>query len=152
VDIRQINEQWVGTPCGTTTYEVDAERLLAFATACGETDPRFVDPASPDFQAAPGFTTIVVSGRGADSFPEGFPRLEGRSIDGGKSVEIHAPIRPGDTLRGDQKIADIYEKTGRSGRMVFVVHRTEFTNQHGDPVTTVDWRWITNLVEDGEGA
>ena len=37
---------------------------------------------------------------------------------------------------------DIYEKTGRSGLMVFIVHRMEFENQDGTPVSIVDWRLV----------
>jgi len=148
VDIQDLHQQWVGAECGSSSYDVNTDRLLAFANACGETDPRFIDPEDAEFQSTPGFTTIIVSGQGSEALPKDFPQFKGRSIDGGKSVEIHHPIRPGDTLTGKQTIADIYEKTGRSGKMVFVVHRTEFTNQDDQPVTTVDWRWITNLVED----
>ena len=35
------------------------------------------------------------------------------------------PIRPG-TIQGRSRIHDIYTKTGRSGRMVFIVWRMEF--------------------------
>ena len=72
-----------------------------------------------------------------------FPKIgDGRGIDGGKSVEIHQPIRPGDTLKATTTIAEIYDKTGRSGTMVFIVQRMSFVNQRGEPVATVDWRMI----------
>ena len=35
-----------------------------------------------------------------------------------------------------------FEKTGRSGKMLFVVHRMEFFNQSGDRVSTVDWKLV----------
>jgi acyl dehydratase len=76
-------------------------------------------------------------------FPKGFPRLgNGRGIDGGKAVVVHGPVRPGEVLSGRSEIADIYEKTGRSGTMIFVVHRTHFFNASGEEVSTVDWRLI----------
>ena len=72
-----------------------------------------------------------------------FPKLgPGWGFDGGKCVEVTGPVRPGDTLTAKSLIADIYEKTGRSGTMVFIVHRMVFTNQKGEPVSTVDWRLI----------
>ena len=36
------------------------------------------------------------------------------------------------------EIKEVYEKTGRSGRMVFVVRRTRYTNQHGEDVASVE--------------
>ena len=97
--------------------------------ACGETDPRFVDPDHPDFQAHPNFTACLSTGR---MLPEDFPKIgSGFGIDGGKTVEIHGPVRPGDTLTATASIHDVYDKTGRSGTMVFVIHRMDFTNQDG---------------------
>ena len=63
-------------------------------------------------------------------------------FDAGKCVEVHAAVRPGDTLTGNSKIQDIYEKTGRSGQMIFVVHRMEFRNQNDELVSIVDWRMV----------
>jgi hypothetical protein len=48
-------------------------------------------------------------------------------------------------LVADSLIHDIYEKTGRTGPMVFLVHRMEFASQTGDPVSTVDWRMVIVL-------
>jgi acyl dehydratase len=76
--------------------------------------------------------------------PKDFPKLSSNplGIDGGKCVEVHGPIRPGDRLTARSRIYDVYEKTGRSGGMIFVVHRMEFTNQHDELVSIVDWRLI----------
>jgi acyl dehydratase len=77
-------------------------------------------------------------------WPDRFPRLSKGSFgfDAGKRVEVHGPIRPGDVLTARSKIHDIYEKTGRSGSMVFIVHRMEFWNQREEPVSVVDWRLV----------
>lgn len=139
-NIEDVKKQWVGYEFDQTTFEVHQERMLDWAQACGETDPRFVDPAHPDFQAHPTYTAQYGSRR---ILPEGFPQLgNGRGIDGGKAVEVHRPIRPGDVLTASSQLADIYEKTGRSGTMIFIVHRMTFTNQNGEPAATVDWRMI----------
>jgi acyl dehydratase len=71
----------------------------------------------------------------------------GRGIDGGKSVVVHRPVRAGEVLTGRSQVADIYAKTGRSGTMIFIVHRTDFFNQKGDEVATVDWRMIRATEE-----
>lgn len=140
VDIDDLKERWVGEEFDLSTFTIDGDKMVAWATAVGETDPRFVDPEHPEFQAHPSFTTHCLSGR---VLPEGFPQIGGpRGIDGGKAVEVHQPIRAGDELRASTTIADIYTKTGRSGTMIFIVQRMSFTNQRDEPVATVDWRMI----------
>jgi 3-methylfumaryl-CoA hydratase len=63
-------------------------------------------------------------------------------IDAGKAVYWHAPVRPGDELTANSQLHDIYEKTGRGGTMLFLVHRMEFRNAAADLVAVVDWRLI----------
>ena len=60
-------------------------------------------------------------------------------------MEIHGPVRPGDTLTARASIHDVYDKTGRSGTMVFVIHRMDFTNQEGVAVATVDSKMIRGV-------
>ena len=142
IDIEAVKAEWVGKVYDTVQHSVKTEKAVDWAKASGEADPRFIDPAHPDFQAHPSFTSHF-SNRWM--LPEDFPDFGGRGIDGGKSVEVHAPIRGGDVLSGDSQIADIYAKTGRSGTMVFIVHRIEFRNQSGVKVATVDTKMIRSL-------
>jgi hypothetical protein len=140
-DIDEVKRRWVGHQFDRTEFRMNGQRMLDWAQACGETDPRFIDPDHPDFQAHPTYTAQFGARR---LFPEGFPQLGRGGVDGGKAVELHRPIRPGDVLTADSQIADIYTKTGRSGTMIFIVHRMTYANQAGEPVATVDWRMIRN--------
>ncbi len=142
IDIEAIREKHVGFEFDESTHEVVAETILAYAEACGETESRFIDPADPGFQAVPNYTS---SFHGRRNLPEDFPADIRRSFDAGKCCEVYAPIRPGDTITGRSQIHDIYEKTGRSGPMMFVVHRMEFRNQRDEPVSIVDWRLVMRL-------
>ena len=38
---------------------------------------------------------------------------------------------------GVDRIAQVYEKTGRSGNMIFIVRESELTNQRGEKVAVV---------------
>ena len=139
-ELSAVREQWVGVEFDWTSFEMSAESMVAWAKACGETDPRFVDPSHSDFQAHPGFTTHCMSGR---VFPKEFPQIGGGfGIDGGNREEVHAPLRPGETVTATPTIADIFEKTGRSGSMIFIVQRMEFRNDADQLVSTVDWKMI----------
>jgi N-terminal half of MaoC dehydratase len=144
VSLSELRERWVGHEFDTAQFVVSREAALEWARACGEQDPRFLDPAHPDFQAAPTFPSHFV---GRKVFPEDFPRFGLNAFDAGKCVLVHAPIRPGDTLTAHSSIADIYEKTGRSGSMLFVVHRMAFENQRREAVSVVDWKLVYRGVE-----
>jgi acyl dehydratase len=58
----------------------------------------------------------------------GYPIL----VDGGIEYEFYIPIRAGDTLTAHGKVADIYEKAGRTGKMIFVIIEINFSNQNND--------------------
>lgn len=142
IDLESMKATWVGVEFHRSQFEIDQPRVLNYAHACGDEDPRYCDPDHPDFQAHPLFIGCLGNSPG-NMMPKDFPDLgKGRSIDGGKAVEIHGPIRVGDKLSGRSQIADIYAKTGRSGTMVFIVHRINFFNQRDEPVATVDLRQI----------
>ena len=142
MDISELKEKWTGWTFDEVHFEIKAEAMAEFSLACGEKVPRFTDPAHPNFQAAPSFTARV---HGQRQLPEGFPMNRETSFDGGKAVEWKAPIRAGDTLTARSHIHDIFEKTGRSGGMMFVVHRMEFFNQGEELVAVVDWKMIQKL-------
>ncbi len=140
MQIEDMKAKWIGVEFDEAKFQVSEQEIRDFAIACGETEPKFTDSSDPDFQAPPTFTAKLIS-RGKQ-MPALFPRIDGGGFDAGKRVEVRAPLRPGDTLVGRSRIADIYEKTGRSGSMIFIVHQMEFRNQRDELVSIVDWRMV----------
>ena len=63
-------------------------------------------------------------------------------MDGGKAVECFAPVRPDTTLTGRTHLHDIYDKKGRSGRMIFIVVRMEVYNDADEHLATTDSRMV----------
>jgi hydroxyacyl-ACP dehydratase HTD2-like protein with hotdog domain len=55
-------------------------------------------------------------------------------VHGEQEFEYVRPIRAGETLTLTGRIGDIYEKTGSSGIMDFVVLETEATDREGQRV------------------
>jgi len=55
---------------------------------------------------------------------------------GGLHIEYHQPIKPGDWLTATRTLTEIYEKTGRSGPLIFYVVVMEIVNDAGEPVVT----------------
>ena len=135
----ELKARFTGSVFDEIDLDVDAESLADFAKACGELDPKYVDPAHPDFQAVPNYATRI---HGTRQLPKDFPVEMQRCFDAGKSVVVHAPVRAGEKITGKSEIADIYEKTGRSGSMLFIVHRMNFYGRGNVPLATVDWRLV----------
>ena len=144
IDIDAVKKAHVGFEFDEATFEIKTEKLVAYATACGEKEARYLDPKDPEFRAVPNYASNF---HGQRNLPENFPADVTRSFDAGKCCENLAPIRPGDVITGRSQIHDIYEKTGRSGPMMFVVHRMEFSNQDDIRVAVVDWRLVMRLGE-----
>jgi acyl dehydratase len=63
--------------------------------------------------------------------------FNGTSINAGYACAFYGVISPGDTLIYSTCLVDMYEKTGRSGTMRFVVRQTTVTNQHGETVAVL---------------
>jgi hypothetical protein len=124
---------------------VTADELIAFSRALGETHPWYVEPG----ETLIGHPTYCIRFRSSRFFPDTLPEgLQTRmSFDAGKDIDLGASIRPGDRITVVSTLHDLYEKTGRSGSMVFVVVRFTMTNQRGELVATVDNR----MMYRGEG-
>ena len=135
-----VDRSIVGQEFDRTSFPaVTAEQIVAYATACGETDPRWLTPG-PALVAPP---TFVFSLRGKHFVPKNMPINLGRnSFDAGKDIEMGADVVPGDALTSISTVHDIYEKTGRTGSMTFVVFRTTVTNQRQEMVAVVDQKMM----------
>ena len=134
-DIEALRQKYLNLDYDEKTFEVEQDKLVAYARACGEIAPRYTDPTDPDFQAAPSFASSLMAGR---QMPEDFPRFGGIGMDAGKAVELINPIRPGVELTGRTHLHDIYTKSGRSGRMIFLVSRMELYNPEGQHLANAD--------------
>lgn len=140
-ELKTLRAEWIGRQFDEKEFEVSLEKAQQWATACGELRPEFCDPKHHDYQVPSTFTAQYT---GRKSFPDELTKLfwRGLPFDAGKRVEIHGPVRPGDKLIGRSQIHDIYEKTGRSGDMLFIVHRMTFTSTQDELRSIVDWRMV----------
>ncbi len=138
-DIQDLRERFLNREFDEVTFHIDGSQFAAYAKVCGETAAKFTDPSDPDFQAPPTYVSTLVGGR---SMPPDFPDLGGMGMDAGKSVEWKAPVRHQAVLTGRSHLHDIYTKTGRSGRMVFLVTRMELYEENGVHVANADTRTV----------
>jgi acyl dehydratase len=127
----------------TSFPPITKEEILDFAAALGETNPLYTDEAAAakgphgGLIAPPTFVTRL---RAKKFTPEHLPRFGKTGFDGGRDLETYAPVQPGDVLTMVSTIHDIYEKTGRTGSMYFIVLRNEVKNQRGEKVAVIDHR------------
>lgn len=127
----------------TSFAPITTQEILDFAAALGETNPLYTDEAAAaegpygGLVAPPTFLTKL---RPNKMTPENMPKFGKVGFDGGRDLDVFAPVRPGDSLTMVSKIHDIYEKTGRSGSMYFIVLRNEINNQNGEKVAVIDHR------------
>jgi len=125
----------IGSEFDRTVLEpVREEDIRAYVAASGESSP------AGDPQVAP--PTFVVRIRGRRFMPENMPNLGRMGFDAGKDIDFGAPIRVGDVLTAVSTVHDIYEKTGRSGSMAFLVLRTVVTNQRDEQVAVIDQKMM----------
>jgi acyl dehydratase len=132
----------IGRVLTTGSATNTAEHIAAFARALGDENPLYVDAtaasrgpfggvvAPPTYPIA--FMTQAMSG-GMEVFLElglNFMTL----VHGEQEFEYVRPIRAGETLTLTGRIADVYEKTGSSGTLDFVVLETEARDAGGAPV------------------
>jgi len=138
VEIEELRAKYLNKEFDEREFPVRAEAMADFASSVGETAPYYTDPAHPEFRAVPTFPARF---HGRRMLPEDFPRI-GLPLDGGKAVIPQAPIRAGVTLIGKSHLHEIYEKTGRTGRMIFLVSRMEVFDPNGVLVSIVDSRHV----------
>jgi hypothetical protein len=117
-ELMALNRDKLGTSYPPYTYEVSREKIREYATALGETDPRYTSDGD-DCVAPPTFAacfTVVKGGAAALSDPElgSHPALVHGTQ---RYVYGDRPLRPGDVLTCTPRIADISAR----GRNEFLV-------------------------------
>jgi acyl dehydratase len=129
----------------TDPVTVTPEMIAKFCAGLGETNPLFTDEEAAKkgpyggLVAPPSFAVTFRNGR---HFFQHVPRFGRAGFDAGKDAEFVQPIRPGDQVTLHSHVKEIYEKTGRSGTMVFVVVRSTLKNQNGEVVAHIDHRFM----------
>jgi len=131
-----FDRSMLGVESTPIQYDVEKGAIRKFAEAIGDDAPIYYDEKAA--QAA-GLKTIVAPPTFLCTFrAQELPDLKldfGRvRLNGGNAYEYYQPLYAGDTITVTAKYADVAERTGRTGKMVFVFTELTFRNQHGDVV------------------
>jgi len=140
----EVNRSVVGKEYPPFAVTVERGRIKDFARAIGDLNPFYLDDAVGaasewgDIVAPP---TFAVSFRDEAADSAALLRDLGvdisRLLHGEQEFEIHRQLVPGETYLCRTKVVDIYEKTGRSGPMAFVVRETAVTDRRNEVVVTM---------------
>ena len=129
----EIPAELLGREVELGTVTVTAEMIAAYAAAVG--DP-CADTAAEE--APPTFCLALRRGMTPEiALP---PELFG--VYGGHDLEFHRPIRAGVAYRISGRIADVYEKIGRSGTLMIVVREATIRDATGQVAARIVERQI----------
>ena len=115
----------IGTTAPPITATVEAGHLKRFAEAIGDQNPRWLKEAPPTFLVALAAASMHLPE--AEEYGKGW-------LNGGNRFEYVEPVKVGDRITATQRVADVYEKSGSSGSLLFIIFETEYVNQHGRTV------------------
>jgi acyl dehydratase len=124
----------IGKSGEARTIEIERGAIRRFAEAIGDTNPLFNNESEARHTRFGGMIAPPTFGR---SLSAAIPDVKldmgdsFRGLDGGSDWEYLEPIRPGDRITVQTKIADLRESAGRLGPMVFITTETSYTNQFG---------------------
>lgn len=140
--------QVIGKSGGVRVFEVEKGAIRRFADAVGDANPLFRDEEYArnsrfgGIIAPPGFfgwpLKVPMNSPLVVEFPVAIGEVLAKSgysmataLDGGMEYDLLLPVRPGDVLSAVTAAKDIRERTGRGGKMCFIVIETTYTNQNG---------------------
>lgn len=149
--ITEEARRWADREYPRFKMQVTATDIAKFAHATGETNPIHFDreaASSAGYRdvVAPTLFPYVIRMHASALVPpdqlepDGSPSVDvpplptRRAMAGETSVVFGERIVAGDTISVEKRLANMYEKEGRSGPLVFVEMEFTFTNQHGELV------------------
>ena len=134
-DIRNL----LGRELDRSVHEIEKGMICRLAEAACDDNPLYRDcEASRNSRyggmiAPPGIAWPIIPAK-MDWMATQYDFPLKRLLNAGFEKEFFAPIRPGDLLTGILVLADVEEKQGRIGHMVFFHFEVDWTNQHGSRV------------------
>ena len=140
-------QQKIGTTADPIKFEIEKGLIRKFVQAVGDSNPLWQDEEYAKTTkhggvvAPPWLLCALMTASPPDSRPKsvplpvpGVPPPHKHILDGGEEWEFLLPMRLGDTITSRSKLANVFEREGRMGKMLFFVYQTSYTNQRGELV------------------
>ena len=128
----------IGAQGSPSVLEVEQGAVRRFAEAIEDPNPLWNDEAAARKLPHGGIVAPPTFLRSANldrpQLPFDVPYT--RNLDGGSQWEYFEPVRVGDRITAVARIADVWERSGRLGPMLFMVMDISYTNHLGELVAT----------------
>ncbi|MGH1492374.1 MAG: FAS1-like dehydratase domain-containing protein [Acidimicrobiales bacterium] len=138
--LTEEHREWIGSAEPPVTVEVSRRDIQKYAAATEQIQDKYLrgDEAPPMFvfnlfSTIPALADLRTDGLAKSTTPGPSLPLK-RIMAGGTELQLHRPIRPGDTLVGQRTITNMYEKQGRTGPLIFMERVLRITTEAGEPV------------------
>ena len=126
------------TPWGMP-FEVEKGAVLRFARSIGDKNPLYIDevyaraipPGRIPVPEASGFFDFNMESGHEREITWRIPLPLVKRVRVKDEYEMLRPIYVGDAIQARSRVLDIYEKEGRTGRIIFILAETEYRNQNG---------------------
>ncbi len=147
----EINRSVLGKEYPPFVVTAERGRMKDFARAIGDANPFHLNDevgrASEwgDIIAPPTFPISFRDEEAGAALLRDLGVDISRILHGEQEFELHRPIRPGETYVCRSRVVDLYEKTGRSGAMAFVVRETAVTDRQNEIVATMRSTTVVRL-------
>jgi len=137
--MQDLRERFLGREYPAFSVDVEKGRIAQFARAIGEQDPVYFDESAArqsGYRAIPapltfGYTLTLDAGQSFNVLEDmGIEKT--KAVHGEQGFTYSGDICAGDTITGQQRITDIYDK--KNGALIFVGTRTLLQNQRGEQV------------------
>jgi N-terminal half of MaoC dehydratase len=125
IDVIDRLKTRIGVEGPPQSATVEAGHVRRFAEAIGDPNPRWRSQAPPTFLVALAAASMHLDD--AEEFGKGW-------LNGGNRFEYFAPVMFGDQVTARSHVADVYDKAGSSGDLLFIIFETEYVNQRGELV------------------
>ena len=134
--ITQEMRDAIGVESDPVTHEVEKGAIIKFTRAIGDPNPLFNDEGAARMTRYGG---LIAPPTFLRSTPPGPPKVRFESpysagLDGGSEWEYFEAVRVGDRITVTNKVAEIFERQGRLGNMVFIINEAKYVNQFGQTV------------------
>lgn len=134
---KQMRE-YIGKDLKPSVFEIEAGAIRKLAEAVGDANPLWQDQSYAKKSeyggiiASPTFVALLQPESAAIVATLECPLKT--ILNGGTDIDYKEPLRPGDVITATPRLAEVKEKEGRTGKMLFMTVDTTYTNQKGQVI------------------
>ena len=130
----------IGVESDTSVYEIEKGAIRKWADAIEDPNPLYYDE---EYAKKKGYRSIIAPPAfiAQYAFPVKTSQKQARirspfarNLNGGNEYEFFKTVQAGDTITSTTKLAELFEREGRLGNMLFVIYETTYKNQNGEVV------------------